>query len=167
MNETYDYLENNNKPRVHIKYEIETEQGVIEKSLPFVVGVMGDFSGDAVKKPLSDRKFIQIDKDNFDKVIDKMTPSVSFNVENMIDCDGSTFSVSLNFKSMDDFLPENIVQQVPSLKKLIDTRNKLRDLITQIDLVDSLEPELERIILDNAHLLNNNSDGISNDENNK
>src|SRR4051812_42448943 len=93
----HDKLERVRKPRVHIKYELETEGAVVEKELPFVAGVMGDFSGTptAPLKPLKDRKFVQIDRDNFNEVLAKMTPGLNLKVDNTIAGDGSQMAVNL------------------------------------------------------------------------
>jgi type VI secretion system protein ImpB len=127
---------------------VETEGAVVEKELPFVVGVMGDFSGDPVEplSPLADRKFIQIDRDNFDDIMQRMTPGLNLKVDNTIKDDGSEIAVDLAFKSMSDFEPGNIVQQVEPLRKLQETRDKLRDLLTKVDRSDELEALLERVL---------------------
>ena len=144
----HDKLERVRKPRVHITYQVETEGAVIEKELPFVVGVMGDFSGHPTEplKPLKDRKFIQIDRDNFNDVMQRMTPGVNMKVENTLQDDGSEMAVGLKFKSIEDFEPGRIVEQVPALKKLMDTRNQLRDLMTKIDRSEDLEKVLDRVL---------------------
>ena len=141
-------LERVRKPRVHIKYDIETEGNVVEKELPFVMGVMGDFTGNptAPKKPLSERKFIQIDRDNINDVMKKMAPGLNLKVKNTLADDGSLMSVNLKFQSMEDFEPGNIVEQVEPLKKLLDTRNKLRDLLTKSDRSEELESLLESVL---------------------
>src|SRR3972149_3865893 len=97
------------KPRVHITYEVETEGAVVQKELPFVVGVLGDFSGNPTEplKPLKDRKFVQIDRDNFNEVMTRMTPALNLKVENTLKGDGSEMSVQLKFRSLDDFTPGN------------------------------------------------------------
>lgn len=142
------------KPRVHISYDIETEGASIQKELPFVVGVMGDFSGDSTQplKPLKDRRFVKIDPDNFNDVLKSMTPGLKFKVDNKLEENGSEFEVSLKFESMEDFEPESIVKQVEPLKKLLDTRNKLRDLSTKADRSEELESILERILNNEADL---------------
>lgn len=142
------------KPRVHISYDVETEGATVQKELPFVVGVMGDFSGDptAPLKALKDRRFVQIDRDNFDEVLKSMTPGLSIQVNNTLKNDGSQFAVDLKFESMDDFEPGSIVNQVEPLKKLLDTRNKLRDLSTKADRSEELEGILERILNNEADL---------------
>ncbi|HEY7311273.1 MAG TPA: type VI secretion system contractile sheath small subunit [Gemmataceae bacterium] len=135
-------------PRVHITYEVETEGAMVLKELPFVVGVLGDFSGNPTKPlaPLKDRKFIQIDRDNLNEVMARMTPGLNLRVENTLKGDGSEMAVQLQFQSMDDFEPARIVEQVEPLRKLLETRNKLRDLLTKVDRSDDLEALLERIL---------------------
>lgn len=142
------------KPRVHISYDVETEDAVEKKELPFVVGVMGDFSGDPTQslKPLKDRRFVQIDRDNFNDVLKSMTPGLSFKVKNTLENDGSEFAVDLKFNSMEDFEPAAIVNQVEPLKKLMETRNKLRDLSTKADRSEQLEDILERVLNNQADL---------------
>ncbi|KDE40886.1 MAG: type VI secretion system contractile sheath small subunit [Nitrincola lacisaponensis] len=149
MNESiHKKLERVRKPRVHIKYDVETEGAMVEKELPFVMGVMGDFTGNptAPKKPLSERKFIQIDRDNINDVMRKMEPGLNLKVKNTLADDGSLMSVNLSFKSMEDFEPGNLVEQVEPLKKLLDTRNKLRDLLTKSDRSEELESLLEGVL---------------------
>lgn len=136
------------KPRVHITYEVETEGAVVQKELPFVMGVVGDFSGNPTEplKPLKDRKFIQIDRDNFNDIMARMTPGLNMRVENTIAGDGTEMAVQLKFNSMDDFSPANVVKQVEPLKKLLDTRDKLRDLLTKVDRSENLEGLLEQAL---------------------
>ena len=150
----HDKLERVRKPRVHIKYEVETEGAVVQKELPFVVGVLGDFSGDPTSplKPFRDRKFTQIDRDNFDDVLARMTPGLELQVENTLVKDGTDLGVSLKFQKMDDFDPAAIVAQVPALANLLETRNKLRDLLAKADRSDSLEAILEKILQDQREL---------------
>ena len=113
----HDKLSRVRKPRVHITYQVETEGAKVEKELPFVVGVLGDFSGKPTQplKPLKDRKFIQIDRDNFNDVMARMTPGLEFRVENTLKGDGSEMAVKLEFNAMEDFEPGQIVQQVEPL----------------------------------------------------
>jgi type VI secretion system protein ImpB len=136
------------KPRVHITYEVETEGAKVERELPFVMGVLGDFSGKSTQplKPLKDRKFIMIDRDNFNDVMARMTPGLEFRVANTLKGDGSELSVKLQFNSLEEFDPGRVVQQVEPLKKLLETRDKLRDLLTKVDRSDELENLLERIL---------------------
>jgi type VI secretion system protein ImpB len=144
----HDKLKRVRKPRVHITYEVETGGAVVLKELPFVVGVLGDFSGNPTQplKPMKDRKFISIDRDNFNEVMSRMTPGLNFRVENTLKGDGSEMAVELKFNSIEDFEPAKIVDQVEPLKKLLETRNKLRDLLTNVDKADKLEPEIEEIL---------------------
>ena len=136
------------KPRVHITYDVETEGAAVTKELPFVVGVLGDFSGQPTEplKPLKDRKFIQIDRDNFNDVMARMTPGLNLKVKNTLKEDGSEIGVQLKFGSMDDFAPEKVAQQIDPLKKLMETRDKLRDLLTKVDRSEDLENVLERVL---------------------
>ena len=154
MASVHDKLERVRKPRVHIKYEVETEGAVVEKELPFVVGVLGDFSGQPTEplKPLKDRKFIQIDRDNFDDVLARMTPGLQIRVANTLKGDGSEMPVSLKFSKMDDFEPAAIVEQVPALQKMLEARNQLRDLLSKADRSEDLELLLERILQDNGEM---------------
>jgi type VI secretion system protein ImpB len=150
----HDKLERVRKPRVHIKYEVETEGALVDKELPFVVGVLGDFSGDPVEalKPLNERKFIQIDRDNFDEVMARMTPGLELRVENTLAGDGSEMPISLRFSKLQDFEPASIAAQVPALKALLETRNQLRDLLTKADRSAGLEGLLERVLQDSSEL---------------
>jgi type VI secretion system protein ImpB len=135
-------------PRVHITYDVETEGAEVRKELPFVVGVIGDFSGKPYEplKPLRDRKFIQIDRDNFDDVMQRMTPGAEFKVDNTLAGDGSQMAVQLKFKSIEDFEPGAIVEQVEPLRKLLAVRNKLRDLMSKVDRSEELESLLEEVL---------------------
>ncbi|MBP86819.1 MAG: type VI secretion system contractile sheath small subunit [Planctomycetaceae bacterium] len=136
------------KPRVHITYEVETEGAVVEKELPFVVGVVGDFSGNPTEplNPLKDRKFIQIDRDNFDDVMKRMTPGLNIRAENTLQGDGTEMALQLKFESLEDFEPSAVARQVEPLKKLLETRDKLRDLATKVDRSDDLEQVLEQVL---------------------
>ena len=144
----HDKLKRVRKPRVHITYDVETNGAVQEKEIPFVMGVMGDYSGDNTenKKALKDRKFSQIDRDNFNEVMNNVSPQLNIKVENTLESDGSEMSVNLDFKNMEDFEPQNIVEKVDPLKKLMETRNKLRDLLTKADRSDDLETLLEEVL---------------------
>ncbi len=124
------------------------------KELPFVVGVMGDFSGDPTEplKSLKDRKFIQVDRENFDQVMRRMSPGLKMRVENVLKGDGSEMPVSLKFESLEDFEPGRVVEQVEPLRKLMETRNKLRDLMAKADSSEQLESLLEQILQDNAQI---------------
>ena len=142
------------KPRVHITYEVETEGAEVLRELPFVVGIMGDFSGDPTEplKPLSERKFIQIDRDNFNEVMARMTPGLNLRVDNKLADDGTQMAVSLRFDAIEDFEPARVAEQVPALKALIETRNKLRDLMSKVDRSEQLESLLEQILTNENEL---------------
>ena len=154
MASIHDKLKRVRKPRVHITYEVETEGAAVLKELPFIVGVMGDFSGDPTSPlaPLKDRKFIQIDRDNFNDVMARMTPGASMKVENTLAGDGSEMAVDLKFKSMSDFEPGAVVQQVEPLRKLQETRDKLRDLMSKVDRSEDLENLLENVLQNQEEL---------------
>ena len=150
----HDKLNRVRKPRVHITYEVETEGAQIVRELPFVVGVMGDFSGDPTTplKPMTDRKFTQIDRDNFNDVMATMTPGLNLKVDNTLADDGSQMGVQLQFKSMDDFEPARVAAQVPALAALMETRAKLRDLMSKVDRSEELESLLEQVLKSEAEL---------------
>lgn len=154
MASVHDKLKRVRKPRVHITYEVETEGAAVIKELPFIVGVMGDFSGDPTSPlaPLKDRKFIQIDRDNFNDVMARMTPGASMKVENTLAGDGSEMAVDLKFKSIGDFEPGAVVQQVEPLRKLQETRDKLRDLMSKVDRSEDLENLLENVLQNQEQL---------------
>lgn len=154
MASVHEKLERVRKPRVHIKYEVETEGAMVVKELPFVVGVLGDFSGDPTQplKPFGERKFVQIDRDNFDDVMRRMSPGLNLTVNNTLQNDGSDLAVNLKFDSMDDFLPGSVVKQVPALKALLDARNELRDLLSKADRSEELEQLLEDILQNKTDL---------------
>ncbi|QQS13984.1 MAG: type VI secretion system contractile sheath small subunit [Rhodospirillales bacterium] len=151
---TQEKLDRVRKPRVHIKYEVETEGATVQKELPFVVGVMGDFSGDPTQKlpEVRDRKFTSIDRDNFNRIMSNMAPGANLRVANKLENDGSEMAVNLKFNSMDDFEPARIVDQVEPLKKLREARDKLRDLLGKADRSGDLEALLEKILADEGSL---------------
>jgi len=136
------------KPRVHITYDVETEGATVTRELPFVVGVLGDFSGKSYEplKPVRDRKFIQIDRDNFDDVMKRMTPGAQFKVDNTLTGGDTQMAVELRFRSMEDFEPAAVVDQVEPLRKLLAVRNKLRDLMAKVDRSEELEGLLEQVL---------------------
>jgi len=148
MANVYQRLERERRPRVHIKYEVETGGALVERELPFVVGVMGDFSGNPTEplRPLKDRKFVQIGKDNFNEVMERISPELNIKVKNTLAGDDSELPVQLKVRSMADFEPGRVAEQVPALKKLLDTRNQLRDLMTKVDRSAELEALLERVL---------------------
>jgi type VI secretion system protein ImpB len=130
-------------PRVHITYDVETGGAIELKELPFVVGVVGDFTGQPTEPlpKLKERKFIEVNPDNFDSVLEGMKPHLSFSVENKLsdEPDAPNLKIDLNFKSMDDFEPENVARQVKPLKELLDLRQRLADLRGSLQGNDKLE----------------------------
>jgi type VI secretion system protein ImpB len=139
------------RPRVQITYDVEVGDAMEVRELPFVMGILGDFSGkidpDTPLPPLKDRKFLEIDRDNFDKVLAGMNPRLAFRVDDKLTGkEGNQVNVELKFKSLDDFAPENVVNQVEPLKKLLETRGKLKDLLSKMDGNDKLEALLEDIV---------------------
>jgi type VI secretion system protein ImpB len=138
-----------NKNRVSITYDVETNGALETKELPFVVGVMGDFSAHKEDRPdVADREFYQVDKDNFDQVLNRVGPKLSLKVDNVLADDNSQIEANLDFKSMKDFTPEAIVEKVDVLKKLVDTRNQLKVLLSKADRSRDLEKLLKEVLQD-------------------
>ena len=135
-------------PRVQITYDVEVGGAVEMKEIPFVVGVLADLSGkpDEPLPKVKDRKLIEIDRDNFDKVLKGMKPRLAFKVDNKLSNDGSKLVVELRFNKLDDFHPEQVAQQVEPLKKLVDARQKLNELLNRLDGNDRLEELLQEVI---------------------
>ena len=135
-------------PRVQITYDVEIGGAIELKELPFVVGVLGDFVGkpEEALPALKNRKFVEIDPDNFNQVLSGMKPRVSFSTDNKLQDDGSKIGVDLKFNSIEDFEPDNIVQQVDPLRKLVEARQKLSDLRSKMDGNDKLEAMLNDVI---------------------
>jgi type VI secretion system protein ImpB len=136
------------KPRVHITLDIDTE-GQMKKELPFVIGVLGDFSGDPRQplQPFADRGFVTIDRDNFDTVMARMTPGLTLMVDDKLSNSGKDVQIDLAFNKLEDFAPARVAEQVPQLKALMETRAKLLDLMTKADRSETLETLLEQILL--------------------
>ena len=135
-------------PRVQITYDVEVGGAIELKELPFVVGVMGDFSGkpEEALPAVKNRKFVEVDRDNFDQVLSGMSPRLAYTVDNKLQEDGSKVGVELKFNSMDDFDPDKIVEQVEPLRKLVETRKKLSDLLSKMDGNEKLESLLEDVM---------------------
>lgn len=154
------------KPRVHITYDLESNGVTEEKELPFVLGVLGDYSGHNVdaKKPLKDRKFAQVDAENFNDVMRKVNPKLSIKVANQLEEEGGDLAVDLNFTSMEDFEPHRLVEQVAPLKALLAARNKLRDLMSKADRSEELERILEEVLND-SNALARIQESLERDEN--
>lgn len=135
-------------PRVHITYDVEIGDAIELKELPFVVGVLGDFSGkpDQPLPKLKDRKLIEIDRDNFNKVMSGMKPRLAYRVDNKLTGDDSKMNVELRFNGIEDFEPDQVVQQVEPLRRLVEARKRLSDLLSKMDGNDKLEELLQEVI---------------------
>ena len=136
-------------PRVQITYDVEIGGAIEKKQLPFIVGILADLSGQP-SEPLpkvKDRKFVEIDRDNFDDVLAAAAPRLAIRVSNRLKPDANEMlNVELNFKSMDDFGPVAVVQQIEPLRKLFEARNRLRDLLTKLDGNDELNAILREVV---------------------
>jgi type VI secretion system protein ImpB len=139
-------LERVRPPRVHVTYDVETGGAIEIKELPFVLGVLGDFSGQPVEAlpKLKDRRFIEISLDNFDSVLESMKPHIAFSVDNKLSEDDNVgqLKVDLNFKSMEDFEPEKVAKQVKPLRELLELRTRLSDLKGTLQTNDKLSDVL-------------------------
>ncbi len=137
-------------PRIQITYDVEVGGAIEMKELPFVIGVMGDFVGkpDEALPALKNRKFVEIDADNFNQVLSGMKPRLAYTIDNKLQDDGSKLGVELTFSDIEDFEPDKVVQQVEPLRKLVEARQKLSDLRSKMDGNEKLETMLEEIIAD-------------------
>lgn len=136
-------------PRVQITYDVHIGDAIEMKELPFVVGILSDLAGNPIQPlaRLKDRKFVNLDKDNFDDVMEAIGPRLTMRVDNRLTDDADAqLGVELNFKSMDDFNPISIVNQVESLRKLYEARQRLTDLLAKLDGNDALDALLQDII---------------------
>lgn len=144
------------KPRVQISYDIETENGTVKKELPFVIGILGDFSGSSKKKAqeLSKRRFIEINQDNFSNVMKSFLPGVNINVKNHIDKSSEKINLNLQFESIKDFEPMGIIQQVPQLKQIYDTKKKLVELLEKSERSHQFKLKLEEAFFQSSFISN-------------
>ena len=135
-------------PRVQITYDVEIGGAIEKKEIPFVVGVLADLSGmpEAPLPKLKDRKFVEIDRDNFSDVMASINPHLAFRVSNKLANDGSATGVELRFRSIDDFGPLSIIDNVPALKKLFEVRSRLSDLVSKLDGNDALDEKLQELL---------------------
>lgn len=142
-------------PRVQITYDVEIGNAIEKKELPFIVGIMADLSGQPLKPlpPVKERKFVEIDRDNFDDVLSSIKPHLALSVPNRLqpkqDKPGN-LAVDLKFESLDEFGPVEIIKQVPALKKLLEARQRLRDLLTKLDGNDDLDALLRKVVQSTA-----------------
>lgn len=141
-------------PRVQITYDVETGDAIEMKELPFVMGIMADLSGDRdpdrAMKPLKDRKFVEIDRDNFNDILADIQPRIAMRVDNKLgggeEAEDSQLNVLLNCKSMEDFDPVNIINQVEPMRKLYEARTRLNDLLGKLDGNDNLDALLSNVL---------------------
>ena len=136
------------RPRVQITYDVETGGAMEKVELPFVVGVMADLSGQPKEalRPMKERKFTPIDRDNFNEVLDKATPRLAMKVQNRLTGDDSKLAVELNFKNMEDFEPTRVAEQVGPLKELLEMRKRLQELMSKMEGNDKLEQLLGEVM---------------------
>ncbi len=141
-------------PRVQITYDVEIGNAIEMKELPFIVGVMADLSGNPLEAlpKVKDRKYVFIDRDNFNDVLASTAPRLTFRVDNKLADDNTKLNVELKFNHLDDFSPINVVKQVSPLSKLYDARRRLRDLLTKLDGNDELDSLLQGIVADTEKL---------------
>lgn len=135
-------------PRVHLTYDVEVGDSIETKEIPFVVGVLGEFSGDSVlEQPrLKDKKFVEVDLDTFDEVMAGLAPRATFRVSNNLSDKGGEFAVDLAFNRIDDFRPEAVAAQIEPLKQLVQARDRLADLRNKISANEKLEDLLDDVL---------------------
>jgi type VI secretion system protein ImpB len=137
------------KNRVSITYDVETGGAVETIELPFIIGVLGDFSADKEERaPLEERTFVDLNKDNFDQVMERVAPRLQMKVENTLEGDDSVIEADLTFSSMKDFEPEALIEKVEPLAKLMETRTQLKDLLAKADRSRDLEALLKEVLQD-------------------
>ena len=143
-------------PRVQLTYDVEIGDAIEQKEIPFVTGVLADFTGrqdsDKPLAKLKDRKFVNVDLDNFDEVMKGMAPAASYRVKNKLGAEGGEFAVNLKFNQIEDFRPESVVQQVDPLRKLLDARTKLADLRNKLAGNEKLEDILGEVLSNTEQL---------------
>ncbi|RLC25822.1 MAG: type VI secretion system contractile sheath small subunit [Deltaproteobacteria bacterium] len=135
-------------PRVQITYDVEVGDAIEMKEIPFVVGVLADLSGKPEEPlpKLKERKLVEIDRDNFNQVLDGMKPRLAYRVDNKLSDDDSSMAVELKFKSMEDFHPERVAKQIDPIRKLVEAREKLSGLLNKLDGNDKLDELLQEVI---------------------
>jgi type VI secretion system protein ImpB len=150
-------------PRVQITYDVEIGGAIEKKELPLVIGVLADLSGkpDAPLPKLKERGFVEIDRDNFNDVLASIAPRVEFRMQNKLTAGGGLLNTELRFRSMEDFSPVNLINQVPALKKLFEARNRLSDLLSKMDGNDELDAALQHIVSDTESLKKIKSEGAT------
>jgi type VI secretion system protein ImpB len=145
-------LERVRPPRVHITYDVEIGDAIQLKEIPFVMGVLGDFSGNPAEAlpRLRERKFVEVDPDNFDDVLKSMAPRLTLKVDNKLadGPDAGKIGMELKFESLDDFAPDRVAQQVDPLRKLLELRQQLADLRGSLQGNDKLDEILQATVSD-------------------
>jgi type VI secretion system protein ImpB len=143
-------LERVRPPRVSITYEVETGGAIEMKELPFVMGVLADLSGNPAQPlpRLKERKFVEVNPDNFDTVLKSAQPRLQFTTDNKLNPDGSKIAVELKFESLEDFSPDRVAEQVKPLRELLELRSKLADLRGRLQGNDKLDEILQETIND-------------------
>lgn len=141
-------------PRVHITYDVEIGDAVEQKEIPFVAGVLSDLSGKPEEPlpPIKERKFVEVDRDNYNSVLEGMKPRLQYKVDNKIEDNDTKIGIELKFKSLDDFHPENVAQQVDPIRALVEARRKLYNLLGKLDGNDKLETLLQEVISNSEKL---------------
>ena len=136
------------KPRVHITYDVEVGDAIEQKELPFVAGVLADLSGDNRDQlpRIKERKFVEIDRDNFQQALAGMKPKIAFSVPNRLANDDSRIGLELSFSHLDDFGPEAVAQQVEPIRKLVEARQRLNELALKINSNDKLDQLLQAVV---------------------
>jgi len=136
------------RPRVHLTYDVDIGGAIQLKELPFVMGVLADLSGKPEESlpRLKDRTFVEIDRDNFNKVLAAIKPRLAFQVDNTLQGDDSKINVEMRFSHITDFEPEQVVKQVEPLRKLLEARDRLSDLVSKMDGNDKLEQLLQDVV---------------------
>ncbi len=160
MSSVHGKLSRVRKPRVHISYEVQTDGATIKKDIPFLMGVVGDFSGTPLKRTkdgdlvpneladLEDRKFTNIDRDNFNTVFKSMTPGLMMEVDNLLAGDGTKLKVNLLFESLNDMSPAKVAEQIEPLRKLLEIRSQLAELKVKSNVSSALEKILGQVSKD-------------------
>ncbi|RPQ87326.1 type VI secretion system contractile sheath small subunit [Pseudomonas aeruginosa] len=135
-------------PRVQITYDVEIGNAIEKKELPLVVGILADLSGkpDTPPAKLVERRFVDIDRDNFNEILSSISPRATLQVDNTISGDDSKLNVELRFNHIEDFDPVNLVKQVVPLRRLFEARQRLRDLLTKLDGNDDLDQLLQDVV---------------------
>tara|TARA_B100000214_G_C23643772_1_gene479646 strand:- start:77 stop:616 length:540 start_codon:yes stop_codon:yes gene_type:complete len=143
----------NRPPRVQITYDVEIGDAIEKKELPFVVGILSDLSGDPSEPlpKLRDRRFVEIDRDNFNEVMEKISPRLDLKIADVMKGEGD-LKIELDFKEFEDFHPESIVKKIPRLSKLLEARQNLRDLLSKLDGNDELNNILSDVAGKNKEL---------------